>query len=45
MIYPNGSNKYNPAFDVTPSKFITRLITENGVIKPNKKDIKKHLMV
>ena len=45
IIYPNGSNKYNPAFDVTPSKFITRLITENGVIKPNKKDIKKHLIV
>lgn len=45
IIYPNGSNKYNPAFDVTPSKFITRLITENGVIKPNKKDIMKHLMI
>ncbi len=44
-IYAKESNKYNPAFDVTPSRFITRLITENGVIKPNKNDIKKHLVI
>ena len=25
---------YNPAFDVTPSKLITGIITEAGVIKP-----------
>ncbi len=41
-IYSNSVNTYNPAFDVTPSKFITRLITENGTIKPNKIDILKH---
>ncbi len=42
-IYFKNSKKYNPAFDVTPSKYITRLITENGVIKPSKSDILKHL--
>ncbi len=44
-IYPKESKKYNPAFDVTPSKFITRLITENGIIKPNMHDIKKYLVL
>jgi len=43
-IYPSNSKKYNPAFDVTPSKFITRLITENGVIKANKHDIEKYFI-
>lgn len=33
------STAYNPAFDVTPAKYITGIITEKGVIKANKKDI------
>ena len=41
-IYLKDSKTYNPAFDVTPSKYITRLITENGVIKPTEKDINKN---
>ena len=40
-IYFDEVNIINPAFDVTPSKFVTALITENGVIKANKREIKK----
>jgi S-methyl-5-thioribose-1-phosphate isomerase len=29
-----GSNALNPAFDVTPARFITAFITEKGIIKP-----------
>ncbi|HEY8345545.1 MAG TPA: hypothetical protein VIL66_10190, partial [Bacillota bacterium] len=25
---------YNPAFDVTPAKYVTAIITEAGVIRP-----------
>ena len=39
--YFNGANMINPAFDVTPSRYITRLITENGVCMPNKNSIMK----
>lgn len=31
---PDGVNTYNPAFDVTPAKLITGIITEKGVISP-----------
>jgi methylthioribose-1-phosphate isomerase len=37
---PNSHAK-NPAFDVTPSKFITGIITERGNIKPTKEAIAK----
>jgi len=33
---PAGSNAKNPAFDVTPSEYITGIITEEGVYKPDK---------
>lgn len=33
-IAPFGVKVVNPAFDVTPSHFITSIITEKGVIKP-----------
>lgn len=29
-----GVDVYNPAFDVTPARLITRIITENGVYEP-----------
>ena len=32
-IMPEWVNVRNPAFDVTPSKYITSIITENGIIK------------
>ena len=31
----------NFGFDVTPSKYVTRIITEKGIIKPNEKCIRK----
>jgi S-methyl-5-thioribose-1-phosphate isomerase len=34
LVCSPGSNAYNPAFDVTPAKFITSIITENGIYKP-----------
>jgi methylthioribose-1-phosphate isomerase len=37
---PQGARVYNPAFDVTPARFITAIITEKGVIKkPFRKSI------
>ncbi|MEM0360186.1 MAG: S-methyl-5-thioribose-1-phosphate isomerase [Candidatus Diapherotrites archaeon] len=35
------SSALNPAFDITPSKYITGIITEKGIIKPNRKEIKR----
>ncbi len=34
-IAPAGSPAYNPAFDVTPSRYVTGFITEYGIFKPN----------
>ncbi len=31
-----GSSALNPAFDVTPARFITGIITEKGIVKPEK---------
>jgi methylthioribose-1-phosphate isomerase len=31
---PAGMPVYNPAFDVTPNRYITAIITEKGVIRP-----------
>ena len=31
---PDGSNVYNPAFDVTPAELVTAIITDRGVIQP-----------
>ncbi|MEI6084909.1 MAG: S-methyl-5-thioribose-1-phosphate isomerase [Verrucomicrobiota bacterium] len=33
-ITPVGARAGNPAFDVTPAKYITGIITERGIIKP-----------
>lgn len=39
---PAGVGVYNPAFDVTPAKFVTAIITEKGVCKaPYGQSIKK----
>lgn len=35
---PEGVDVYNPAFDVTPAKLITGIITERGVIQPVTKE-------
>ena len=31
---PDGVAVYNPAFDVTPARLITGIITEKGIVKP-----------
>ncbi len=36
-----GSKAYNPAFDVTPAKYITGIITEKGIVKANALSIRK----
>jgi methylthioribose-1-phosphate isomerase len=33
-ISPSGARAGNPAFDVTPAKYITGIITEQGIMKP-----------
>lgn len=33
----DGARAYNPAFDVTPAKLITAIITEAGILRPNYK--------
>jgi len=35
-IMPKWINVKNPAFDVTPSKYVTGFVTEEGIIKKNK---------
>jgi S-methyl-5-thioribose-1-phosphate isomerase len=35
LVCSPGSSALNPAFDVTPAKFITGIITEKGIIKPS----------
>ncbi|MEW5760281.1 MAG: S-methyl-5-thioribose-1-phosphate isomerase [Candidatus Thermoplasmatota archaeon] len=39
-IAPKGAHSLNPAFDVTPSKFITGFITKDGVFTPE--EMKEH---
>jgi S-methyl-5-thioribose-1-phosphate isomerase len=36
-----GSPAYNPAFDVTPAKYITGIITEKGIVKADRLSIQK----
>ena len=38
-IIPEGSNCKNYAFDITPAKYITKLITEKGVVDSNEETI------
>ena len=33
-VAPEGAGAFNPAFDVTPARLITGIITEHGVIQP-----------
>ena len=40
-ITPKGSKVSNYSFDVTPAKYITRLITEKGIHKASRIEIKK----
>ena len=35
-IVPEGTTARNPSFDVTPARFISGIITEKGLVKPDK---------
>jgi S-methyl-5-thioribose-1-phosphate isomerase len=37
-IAPEASNALNPAFDVTPGRFVSGFITERGILKPSEFD-------
>jgi len=41
LIYPKKSKVMNIAFDVTPAKYVTGLITEKGVCEASEKGLKK----
>lgn len=41
LISPKKSSARNPAFDVTPAKYVTTFIIPNGTIKPKAQEIKK----
>lgn len=41
LVCSPGSHAINPAFDVTPAKYITGIITEKGVIAPNPERIRR----
>ncbi|HOH83454.1 MAG TPA: S-methyl-5-thioribose-1-phosphate isomerase, partial [Bacteroidales bacterium] len=41
LVCSPGSSALNPAFDVTPAKYITKIITEKGIINPDTTEIKK----
>jgi len=43
QIAPKKALVYNPAFDITPAKLITGIITEKGIFKPSRiKNLKKY---
>ncbi len=41
LIYPNKSKAMNLAFDVTPAKYVTGLITEKGISEASSEGLKK----
>ena len=41
LIYPKKSKAMNLAFDVTPAKFVTGLITEKGICEASSEGLKK----
>ena len=41
LIYPKKSKAINLAFDVTPAKYVTGLITERGISEASSKGLKE----
>ena len=41
QIYPSKSKAMNLAFDVTPAKYVTGLITEKGICEASEKGLNK----
>ncbi len=35
-VAPEGSRALNPCFDVTPSRFVTKYVTEKGIVSPDR---------
>jgi methylthioribose-1-phosphate isomerase len=33
-VVPEGTTARNPAFDVTPHRYVTAIVTENGIVRP-----------
>jgi methylthioribose-1-phosphate isomerase len=42
-IAPQGVKVYNPAFDITPARYVTGIITEKGILRPPYKETLKEL--
>ena len=40
QLTPEGSNGFNPAFDVTPARLVTALITDRGVADASEEGLK-----
>lgn len=40
LVSSPGSKALNPAFDITPAKYITAIITDKGIIEPNEESIR-----
>ena len=45
LVCSPGSSAFNPAFDVTPARFISGIITEKGIITPTRESIHELLTV
>ena len=43
LVCSPGSSAFNPAFDVTPAKYITGIITEKGIVTPGTEPIQQLL--
>ena len=41
QIYPKNSKAMNIAFDITPAKYVTGLITEKGICEPSENSLRK----
>ncbi len=41
-VAPRGSRAHNPAFDVTPARLVTGIVTELGVLEPARGDVPGH---
>jgi len=42
-VAPPGVKVYNPAFDITPARYVTGIITEKGILRPPYKETLKEL--
>jgi len=41
---PENVKAYNPAFDVTPARLVTAIVTEKGIFRPPYSKIKRKLV-